>query len=167
MTVNWYFTERKNPEDKKCCENLCATLGFFFKHIGSIVFGQILAYVSETLNTKLRQCSRSCACCYNMFCFIHRFTFRNITKYCFIQTTLQSLPFCAANREMVGLKPKARTYFPSLFMMGNFYITLSKIFIIMTTLSLNYVLLAQQKSDLLANDVNLIAPLLVTLFGAL
>lgn len=52
-------------------------------------------------------------------------------------------------------------------MMGNFYITMSKIFIIMSALALNYILLAQAKEDLMKNVLNLIAPLLVTLFGSL
>ena len=52
-------------------------------------------------------------------------------------------------------------------MMGNFYITLAKIFVVMCGLIICFELIAQFKPDLMDNGVNLIGPLLVVLFGSL
>lgn len=68
------------------------------KHIGTIVFGHVLAYIPETLNTMLGRCEKKCGCCYNVACLVHRCTFRHLTKYCYFETILQSLSFCPANR---------------------------------------------------------------------
>ena len=115
------------------------------KHIGTIVYGHILAYIPETLNTMFGRCEQNCGCCYNIFCFLHKITFNHLTKYCYIETILQSLSFCPANKEMFGLRKRTKATLPELYMMGNFYITLAKIFIIMTALALCYILIAQEK----------------------
>jgi hypothetical protein len=46
-------------------------------------------------------------------------------------------------------------------MIGNFYITLMKIFIVLTSLIICYFLIAQEKAHLYANILNLMAPLIV------
>ena len=81
-------------------------------HIGTIVFGHVLAYIPETFNTMLGRIERKNACCYNVFCLWHRCTFRHLTKYCYIETILQSLPFCPANREMFGLRQRTKAILP-------------------------------------------------------
>lgn len=169
VAIHWYFGKRReiDGETHGCCYNLCQTIKLIFIHCGSITFGHIRAYIPETLNTMLGRCENRCGCCYSTFCCLHKITFRRITKYCFSQTILQSLPFCAANQEMFGLRKRTKATLPELYMMGNFYLTLAKIFIILTALILNYLLLIQNKEDLLSNFVHLIAPMVVTLFGSL
>lgn len=51
--------------------------------------------------------------------------------------------------------------------MGNFYITLAKIFVILMAVAINYLLLIQNQENLVVNSVNLIAPMVITLFGSL
>ena len=112
VAVNWYFTQRRDDEEKGCCSTFGKTLKYCIRHIGTIVYGHILAYIPETLNTKIGSCEKSCSCLYNVFCFCHRLTFRQLTKYCFIQTTLQSLSFCSSNREMFGLRTRTKATLP-------------------------------------------------------
>ena len=52
---------------------------------------------------------------------------------------------------MFGLRKRTKATLPELYMMGNFYITLAKIFIIMTAIAICYVLIAQEKEDLMKN----------------
>lgn len=68
---------------------------------------------------------------------------------------------------MFGLRKRAKATLPEIYMMGNFYMTLAKIFIIMTALVLNYIILAQQKEHLMHHIVNVAAPLIVTLLVSL
>lgn len=137
------------------------------KHFGTIVFGHVLAYVPESLNTLLGRCQRNCGCCYTVCCFCHSCTFRNLTKYSYIETILQSLPFCAANREMFGLRKRTKSMLPELYMMGNFYITLAKIFVVMAGLIICYVLIGQETPEVLANGLGLAGPLLIVFLGSL
>ena len=138
-----------------------------FRHMGTIIFGHVLAYIPETLNTLLGRCERKCGCCYTAFCFCHRCTFRHLSKYSYIQTILQSLSFCPANREMYGLRKRTKSMLPEVYMMGNFYMTLAKIFVVMSGLIICYFLIAQFKPEIMSNGVNLIGPLLVVLFASL
>ena len=168
IAVNWYFQrKREETEDSGCCSTLCETNKLTFFHLGTIVYGHVLAYIPETLNTMLGKCQQNCSCLYYTFCCLHRFTFSQLTKYCYIETILQNLPFCAANQEMFGLRKRTKATLPEIYMMGNFYMTLAKIFIIMTALCLNYIILAQQKEHLMKHIVNVIAPLIVTLLVSL
>ena len=53
VAVNWYFTQRRDDEEKGCCSTFGKTLKYCIRHIGTIVYGHILAYIPETLNTKI------------------------------------------------------------------------------------------------------------------
>lgn len=99
IAIHWYYKVRRLAErEETCCDNLCLTFKMIFKHIGTIVFGHVLAYIPETLNTMLGRCEKRSAGCYNVFCLWHKCTFRHLTKYCYFQTIMQSLSFCPANR---------------------------------------------------------------------
>lgn len=56
---------------------------------------------------------------------------------------------------------------PEIYMMGNFYITLAKIFIVMSGIIVCYFLIAQFQPDILKNGFNLLGPLIVVFFGSL
>ena len=57
IAIHWYFKKRREEnEEESCCDSLCLTIKLMFKHIGTIVFGHVLAYVPETLNTMLGRC---------------------------------------------------------------------------------------------------------------
>jgi hypothetical protein len=114
IAIHWYFGKRRelDGETNGCCYNLSQTIKLIFIHFGTIVFGHIRAYIPETVNTMMGRCENKCGCCYNTFCCLHRITFRHITKFCFSQTILQSLPFCSANREMFGLRKRTKATLP-------------------------------------------------------
>ena len=85
IAVNWYFKrKREESEDLGCCSTLCETNRLTFFHLGTIVYGHVLAYIPETLNTMLGKCQQNCSCLYYTFCCLHRFTFSQLTKYCYI-----------------------------------------------------------------------------------
>ena len=106
--------------------------------------------------------------CYNIICFCHRFTFRHLTKYSYFETILQSLSFCPANTEMFGLRQRTKGILPELYMMGNFYITLAKIFCVMLGLIICYFLMANSNvAVIFEKTVNLAGPLIIVFFGSL
>jgi hypothetical protein len=116
----------------------------------------------------LGRCEKSSASCYNIFCFCHRVTFRLLTKYCYFETVMQSLSFSAANREMFRLRQRAKGELPEIYMMGNFYITLAKIFSVMCGLILCYFLMAHSDaSQIFSQPINLLGPLVAVFFASL
>jgi hypothetical protein len=156
--------EKKNSP----CDTLVLTLQMIYKHIGTIVFGHVLAYLPETVNTLMGRCERKYDCCYHTFCIFHKLTFRHLSKYCYFETILQSLPFCSANEEMFGLRERTKASYPAVYMMGNFYITLAKIFCVMCGLVICYFLIANsQVVKLFAQPSNILGPMIVVFFASL
>lgn len=56
---------------------------------------------------------------------------------------------------------------PDLYMMGNFYMTLSKIFIVMLSIVVSYILIAQMQPDLMKQPINIAGPLIFVFLAAL
>ena len=56
---------------------------------------------------------------------------------------------------------------PELYMMGNFYITLAKIFVVMVGLIFCYFFIEQEHPELMKNGLNFLGPLVVVLLGSL
>ena len=57
LAIHWYFRERRiENNEETCCSSLCLTFTMVIRHIGTIVFGHILAYIPETLNTMMGRC---------------------------------------------------------------------------------------------------------------
>lgn len=52
---------------------------------------------------------------------------------------------------MFGLRKRTKATLPEIYMMGNFYITLAKIFITVCSLCLTYILIAQLDHELMKN----------------
>lgn len=101
IAIHWYFNEKKLGKDYgKISNNLCPTLALTVKHIGTIIFGHVLAYIPESINLILNRCQTSCKGCYDFCCVFHRCTFKDLSKYCYSKTVLQSKSFCEANNEM-------------------------------------------------------------------
>ena len=69
--------------------------------------------------------------------------------------------FCQSSKKMKDIRQTAKHTFPELYMIGNFYITLMKIFIIFTSMILCYFLVSQT-SDAYLNTLNLVGPLVVS-----
>jgi hypothetical protein len=81
---------------------------------------------------------------------------------------MQSLSFPAANREMFKLRQRTKGSFPEIYMMGNFYITLAKIFSVMCGITICYFLIAHSSaSSIFDSPINLLGPLITTLFASL
>lgn len=54
IAIHWYYKVRRQAErEETCCDNLSLTFKLIFRHIGTIVFGHVLAYIPETVNTML------------------------------------------------------------------------------------------------------------------
>jgi hypothetical protein len=69
---------------------------------------------------------------------------------------------------MFGLRQRTKAILPELYMMGNFYITLAKIFCVMAGLIICYFLIANSNvATLMERTVNLAGPLVVVFFGSL
>lgn len=48
LGIFWYFNKAKHGEDySKCARNCSPSLGLVLKHIGTILFGGINAYIPE------------------------------------------------------------------------------------------------------------------------
>jgi hypothetical protein len=80
---------------------------------------------------------------------------------------MQSLSFCPANTEMFGLRKRTKGILPDIYMMGNFYITLAKIFCVMCGLIICYFLIGNSNSDIFSQPLNLLGPMLVVFFVSL
>lgn len=74
---------------------------------------------------------------------------------------MYSSSFCKASSQVKDIRLTAKHTFPELYMIGNFYITLMKIFIVLTSLIICYFLIAQEKAQLYSKILNLLAPLIV------
>jgi hypothetical protein len=68
-------------------------------------------------------------------------------------------PFCRASSSVRNMRVTAKHTFPELYMIGNFYITLMKIFIILLSLITTYFLIVY--NDSFTGSLNLIGPMLV------
>jgi|688.fasta_scaffold987748_1 hypothetical protein len=69
---------------------------------------------------------------------------------------------------MFGLRQRTKGILPELYMMGNFYITLAKIFCVMLGLIICYFLMANSNvAVIFEKTVNLVGPLVVVFFGSL
>jgi uncharacterized membrane protein len=69
---------------------------------------------------------------------------------------------------MFGLRQRTKAFLPDAYMMGNFYITLAKIFCVMCGLIICYFLMANSNvSEVFKQPINLLGPLVVVFFVSL
>jgi hypothetical protein len=161
IAIHWYFNEKKYEGGySRIGKNLCPSVGLSMRHMGSIVFGWILAYIPESYNVLMHQleekadgCYRYCCCCHKWFC-------EDLSKYCYVGTIMYSQSFCKASGTIRDIRMTAKHTFPELYMIGNFYITLMKIFVILIGIVICYFLVVQHPSNY-TQSLNLIAPLVV------
>ena len=78
---------------------------------------------------------------YCLFFCRHQYTIRPLTKYAHTQVILQSLEYCKASYEMLGLRQRTKNRLPNLYMVGNFYMTIARICVIMIGLTVCYFLI--------------------------
>jgi hypothetical protein len=88
---------------------------------------------------------------------------RYLSKYSYIQTILQSYPFCTANEQLFYLRRRVKQQVPQLYMRGNFYETSAKTFLVLAAIVVCYVLLITNQPQYYSNLFNLLTPLLVTI----
>ena len=70
-------------------------------------------------------------------------------------------PFCRASASIKNIRATAKHTFPELYMIGSFYVTLMKIFIILVGLITIYLLIIVHSE--FSGSMNYIAPLIVPL----
>jgi len=161
IAIHWYFNEKKHAgKYSRIGMNLCPSLGLSVRHMGTIVFGWILAFVPESFNVLMHQCEEKTDCCYRYFCYCHKWLCEDLSKYCYIGTVMYSQPFCRASASVHDVRQTAKHTFPELYMIGNFYITLMKIFVLLVGVVVTYFLVMQHPKSYTA-DLNLLAPLVV------
>ena len=135
------------------------SIGLSFRHIGTIAFGSVLAFIPESLSSLLKGCEESCLGCYNLFCYCHKLLCEGLSKYSHLGTIMYGYPFCKATGRVRSIRATAKHTFPELYMIGNFYITLMKIFVILLSLLICYVFIIF--SNNFTGNLNLIGPILV------
>lgn len=161
IAIHWYFNEKKLPRGySKIGNNLLPSVGLSFRHMGTIVFGWILAYIPESLNVLLHQCEEKAESCYRIFCLCHKCLCESLSKYCYVGTIMYSESFCKSSRIVRDVRVTAKHTFPELYMIGNFYITLMKIFTLLVSIIVCYFLIAEHPKEY-TQTLNLIAPLVV------
>ena len=79
-------------------------------------------------------------------------------------TILQSYGYCQATDEMFSLKKRAKAIIPQIYLMGNFFMTLTKILLTMVGLVVCYILMLQSHPQLFDKIPNLVPPLVVKFF---
>lgn len=104
---------------------------------------------------------------YCVCCFWHSFTIRELSKYGYIQTIMQSLDFCHANTEMMGLRQRTKKRVPNLYMIGNFYITLARVCTVMIGLVICYFLIGNSELAHIQFNWNFLGPITVVFLGGL
>jgi hypothetical protein len=71
--------------------------------------------------------------------------------------------FCGAGSVMSEIRAFSKVHFRELYMVGNFYITIIKLFAVLLGLIICYFALMEAEPDYYYNAINLIAPLVVNL----
>jgi len=80
----------------KCGNNFSASLGLSTKHLGTIIYGSIAAYVPDFVNFWMNSLEKQSYNCYSYLCCLHKCICRKISKYSHSMTILQSLDYCSA-----------------------------------------------------------------------
>lgn len=162
IAIHWYFNEQKYGEGySKCTKNFSTTLGLTVRHVGTISFGSIYAYIPDFINFWMNTCEKGAPGLYSCCCFIHKCICRKLSKYSHSMTILQGLSLCPANDEMFSLKRRVKAILPQIYLMGNFYMSLAKILLTMIGVVICYVLLLQSNPNLYDKVLNLVPPLVV------
>ena len=78
-------------------------------------------------------------------------------------TILQSLSFCPATDEMFSLRKRAKAIIPQIYLMGNFFMTLTKILVTMIGVIVCFILMLQSHPQLFDKILNIVPPLVVIL----
>lgn len=158
VSVFWYFRSCR-PDYSGFTDGLLPTLSMSFKHFGTIVFGSILTYYPDTLNEWMHACEESAEGCYSLWCCCHRYLCANLSKYGYLGTVMYGQSFCKASRSITRIRALAKHTFPQLYMMGNLYVTMMKIFTILVTIIVAYFLIISHNNY--SGNYEYLAPLLV------
>lgn len=133
-----------------------------FKHIGTISFGFILAYIPDICNFWMNSFERCAPGCYSCCCCLHKCMCQRLSKYCHSETVLQGLTFIDANQEIYSLRRKTKNMVSELYMMGNFYMTLGKLLVVLFAAVICYILMLETNANLFEKVINMVPPLIVT-----
>lgn len=80
-------------------------------------------------------------------------------------TILQSLDYCPATDEMFSLRKRAKNIIPELYLMGNFYMSITKILVTLIGVIVCYILLLQAHPNMYTKILNIVPPLVVRSFA--
>ena len=97
--------------------------------------------------------------CYNVCCCCHKYLCDALSKYCYIGTIMYGHSFCRASTSIKNIRAVAKHTFPELYMIGSFFVTIMKIFIILLTMIMAYFMIITHSQ--FSGSMNYIGPLLV------
>jgi hypothetical protein len=84
IAIHWYYKRQRRQQKKSiCCDTLLLTLKLIYRHIGTIIFGHVIAYIPEILNTLVSRLQLYNPCCYHTCCLLHEGIIKYLTKYCY------------------------------------------------------------------------------------
>ena len=82
------------------------------RHIGTIVFGSLLAFFPDFVNSMVNSCEEKVPSCYKYFCCCHKALFEGLSKYSHLGTIMYGHPFCRATRSIRRMRVTAKHSFP-------------------------------------------------------
>lgn len=128
--------------------------------MGTIVFGAVLTYFPDWFNSVMTACEERAEGCYSLFCYCHKLMCQSLSKYCYMGTIMYGHSFCRANGAIRNIRATAKHTFPELYMIGGFFVTLMKIFVMLITITMAYFLIVGHSE--FRGNLNYVAPLAVT-----
>jgi len=169
FTILWYFNNKKygpNPENpdggySSCCSNFYPSLRYAFRHLGTIIFGSIYAFIPDSCNFMMNTCQNCAPCCYTVCCCVQDCCCRSLSRYSYIETIMQSEYFTSANTVFFEFRRRVKSTIIELYMMGNFYMTLAKILIVMLGIIHCYFMMLTLNPSLFDKIMNILPPLIV------
>ena len=141
------------------------SLRFMIYHFGTIVFGAIYPYYSQSLANIASNLEYDCVNnpgLYNTFCCLHNCCCRYLSIYSYIQTALKSFSFWPANLEMYHIRVCMSRDLRRLYMLGTYYSNSAKYLAITLGMVLCYFNL-RWDPDIFSNLWNVIPPVIVNI----
>lgn len=99
--------------------------------------------------------------CYNLCCVCHKYVCTSLSKYAYIGTIMYGHSYCRASRSIKNVRAIAKHTFPELYMLGSFFVTIMKIFIISINMMVAYFIIVINSH--FSGSLNYFGPLIVSM----
>jgi len=105
-----------------------------------------------SLSEKHEECYTVCCCC-------HKYVCNSLSKYAYIGTIMYGHSYCRASSSIKNIRSIAKHTFPELYMLGSFFVTIMKIFIISVTMLISFFIILTNNHY--SGSLNYFGPLIV------